>query len=160
MSYKLGGNARLYYGGTSTRSAWPGTGAAGGLSILRHVGDLKLNLDREKVDATTRDTPGFDTYFGGLVDANVSFQIKYDPSDAGYQALESNFFATNGATLQIACLDGDSATTGTKGLWMDAQVFKFEKGEPVKGLQTIDVEIAPALASGTSALGPSWVTVG
>lgn len=158
MAYKLGGNGRIYYGGTS-RTSWPTSGAASGLTILNRVGDVKLPLEKGEDDATTRDTPGWEASFATLIKGAVDFKLLYDSADAGYQALETNFFATSGATLALAILDGDKATVGTKGLWADFQVFKFEKGENVKGIQTVDVTIKPGLAPGTNTLGPAWVTV-
>ncbi len=160
-AFKLGGVAGFYYGPTNTRTAWPTSGAAANLNVIKHVGDLKLMMDKEKLDATTRDTAsgGWKAFVAALIDGGVEFKLNYDPTDTSYQALSANFFANDGRTFQCAILNGDKGTVGTEGLWIDAQVFKFEKGEPVNGLQTMDVAIAPALASGTSALPPSWITV-
>lgn len=161
MSFKLGGNAKFYYGGTS-RAAWPTSGAATGLTLLNRVGDVEIDAEKIELDSTTRDSNGFATSFAGLIKAPVSLKLVYDPADAGYAALEANFWSNSGASMAIAVLDGDKATVGTRGLWYDAQVFSWKKGESVEGLQTVDVTFKPVIntAAGTNAVSPEWVVVG
>jgi hypothetical protein len=159
MAYKLGGNGAIYYGGT-TRASWPTSGAAAGLAILNRVGDVKLNLEKGDEDSSTRDTTPYETSFAGFIKASIDFQLKYDSADAGYLAMEASYFSTNTATISLAILDGKTTAAGYKGLWADFQIFKFEKSEPVKGLQTVDVTVRPSLntSAGTNVLPPSWVT--
>jgi hypothetical protein len=163
MAYKLGGNAKIYYGHTN-RTSWPSSGASAEIDgLIYHVGDVKLGLDKADEDSTTRDTIGFETSFATLVKASVGFKILYDNADTSYQALRNNFFNSAGPTMAIAVLDGLDTAIGTEGLWSDMQVFKFEKGEPVKGLQSVDVELKPALNtnySGSNITPPQWIKVG
>lgn len=162
MAYKLGGLAKLYIGTAGTgRATWPtGTNTIPSLTLVGRVGDLKLNIEMAKLDATTRDTPGWVANYPGLNDATIDFQLKYDPADATYQTLRTMVFGTARNTIPLAILDGDKATSGTEGLWCDAMVFKFDKGEPVKDLQVVDVTMAPALASSSNAVSPQWIVAG
>lgn len=162
MSFKLGGNAKIYYGGT-TRVSWPTSGAAAGLTVLNRVGDVTIDSEKNDEDSTTRDTGGVETSFGGLIKVTVNAKLVYDPTDAGYQALEANYWSNNGQSIALAALDGPSTTVGTRGLWMDAQVLSWKKGEPVKGLQTVDVTFKPVINTnytGTNATNAEWIVVG
>jgi hypothetical protein len=162
MAYTLGGNAVLYYSATTQRATWATAVVSTGLNIVRHVGDLTLDVDKNEEDVTTRDTPGFETSMMTLIKAGVSFKVIKDTADASYLALRNNFFSSSGACIAMAVLDGPVATNGTEGLWSDFQVQKFTIGQTVKGVQTVEVTIKPALntAAGTNALGPQYVIVG
>lgn len=160
--YALGQNANLSFSTTTARASWPSSGAAASLVTLHHVGDVMVNFDKDEFDATTRDEPGFATKLMTLINASITIKLIKDTSDAGYIALRNNFFSNQGATIPIACMDENPATTGAEGLWADMQVKSFKRGEPVKEYQTMDVELVVSknTSLGTNALGAQYVVTG
>jgi hypothetical protein len=73
----------------------------------------------------------------------------YDTSDAGLLLIQKSFF-TN-ANLPLAVLDGAKATTGTRGIWADFMVTKFEKSENLAEAQMV----SGLAQAGYSSVGPS-----
>jgi hypothetical protein len=159
---KLGGQAAIYFSTGSVRTSWPTSGAAASLQLIKRVGDVTIGYEKGDEDSTTRDTNGFETSFAALIKAPINIKLIYDPTDSSYQALEANMFSMSGTTLCVACLDGPATTNGSRGLWADMEVFEWKKGEPVKGLQTVDVVLKPALNinAGTNLTNAQYVIVG
>jgi hypothetical protein len=109
MAHVLAEDAKLYYNaGTYGSPTW---------TEICNVKDLTLSLEKDEIDVTTRCSGGFKEYADGLLDANVTFNMLYDPADTAFAAIQSAFFAKT--AIEFAVMDGviPPAVTGdTNGL--------------------------------------------
>ena len=160
----LGLAAKLYRVPSTgaARVAWPGTGIASGALEITSVKDLSLSLQKEKGDTTTRGSGGFKTERGTLIGASATFSMLYDDADVHIIAFENAYFAPPGGTnrvVPLAILSGSN--TGSTGIWSDCEVFKFDKKEPLNGVQLVDVEVSPTdTGPGTNSRVTAFITVG
>lgn len=152
MSALLGLNAKLYT--ATSRATWGTLGTDGytheaaapaGLSVVDNVKDLSANIEVDSADVTTRGNNGWKASLSTLKDAEISFDMVYDPSDAQMLVFQKAFF-TN-ATLPVAVLDGLKSVVGTRGLWMDTNVSKFDKTENLSDAQMVSVSLKPAYST-------------
>lgn len=152
MSALLGLNAKLYT--ATTRATWGTLGAdgytheaaaPGGLTEVTNVKDLSATIEVDSADVTTRGNNGWKASLSTLKDAEISFDMVYDPTDAQMLLIQKAFF-TNG-NLAVAVLDGPKATSGTRGLWMDTNVSKFDKSENLTDAQMVSVSLKPAYST-------------
>lgn len=160
MSALLGKDAHCYY--ATSRATWGSLGTDGfthegaapaGLTELTNIKDLGMPINKDQADVTTRANNGWKATLPTLKDAEITFDMVYDTSDAGMVQLQKSFFTDS--NIAIAVLDGAKATVGTRGFWMDCQVTKFEKQEPLDGAQMVSVALKP----GYSAVAPEAVKV-
>lgn len=160
MGLVLGVNANLYYLTTGSRATWNATVTAGchvgaapsNLTEIAVIKDITIPIEKEEADVTTRVSQWKATK-GTLFNVSVDIPLLYDVANAGVIALQTAFLT--GASIAIALLDGDKATAGVYGLWADWEVTKFEKGEMLNDVQTVNVTIKPAY----SAVAPEYVKV-
>ena len=146
MSVKLGKDAKLYYcaagiGGTPT---W---------TLLSNVKNLKANLQKGEADVTTRANNGWKATVGTLKEGSVEFEMIYDPADAGFTAMETAYF--DNTVIGIAVMDGDIATSGSKGFWADCAVIDFSRDESLEEAIVVSVTMKPTY----SANAPRRVTI-
>lgn len=155
----------IIYFSSTTRASW-GTATSGiysaaaptGLTKIGGVIDVTAEMDKDEVDASTRDAPGWEQIVGSLRKGPLTVKCLHNFADAGQLKLWQSY-AQNGppAMAPICMLDGDKATTGSMGFWIDMEVLKASKGEPLRGIQTTDFMMKP---SAFSAVPPQIVTVG
>lgn len=136
-SYVLGYNAKLKYG----------VAGATATTEMSNVKDVTLNLSTAEADVTTRATNGWRATAATLKEASVEFEILYDPSDAGFTALQNAYF---GAT-PVALLVADAAGSG---LDADFVITAFTVNQNLEEAVTVSVTAKPT--SGTRA--PQWKT--
>ena len=149
---KLGMQAKMYRLGTGTRAAWPATGAPAELVELSNVTDVTLNMQKGEADVTTRANNGWKASVGTLKEGSVEMELVWDPTDAGFTALQTAFF--NDTPIALAILDGAAATVGTQGLWADFSVTNFTRSEPLNEAIKAKVTVKPTY----SAVPAAWVT--
>lgn len=147
MSVKLGHEAKLYYcaagiGGTPT---W---------TLVGNVRNLKLNASRSEADVSRRGGGGWKATVGTLLDASVDFDLVYDPADAAVQALESAFL-TSGSVLGLAVMSGPIDEAGSRGLWADCAILKFERDESLEQPLLVAVTAKPTYSANV----PEWKVV-
>jgi hypothetical protein len=161
MSVLLGKNAKLYRLTTGSRASWGSTNSEGftsgaapsNLSEVGNVRDLDMPMTKTLADITTRANNGWIAQVGTLKNGDVTFQMMYDSTDTHFVALWAAFI--NDSTVALAVLDGDKATTGTRGFWADFIVSTFGKTENLVEGQMVDVTLTP----GPSSVAPQIVVV-
>ena len=153
MGTLLGVDAKLYRLSTGTRTAWPGSGAHSDLDEVPNVRDLTLNISASEADVTTRGNGGWKATVSAIKDAELSFEMVWDPDDTDFVAMRDAFL--NNTVIALAVLDQASTTTGAQGIWADFRVTGFNKTENLEDAQRVSVTIKP----GYSAVAPEWVTV-
>jgi len=146
MGVKLGHEAKLYYcaagiGGTPTWTEVPG------------VRNLKLNNSRGEADVSTRGGGGWKATVGTLIDAVIDFDLVYDPDDAAVAAIEGAFFA--GTLLGLAAMSGPVAEAGSRGLWADCAILKFERDESLEQPLLVAVTAKPTYSANV----PQWKVI-
>ena len=145
MSVRYGLDAKLYYDVAGVaHNTW---------TEFDKAREVTLALEKGEIDVTTRANAGWEATAGKLKKASIEFQMPSDPADAGYLAFENCYHS--GAVIGIACMDGSIIVAGNKGLKADMKVLKFERAEPLDGVQMISVTLKPTY----SATAPSWYTV-
>ena len=143
MGYKLGGEGKLYY-------CLAGIGGTPAWTLIPNVRDLKLPFSKGEADVTTRANNGWRATVGTLKEAEVNFQMVYDPDDTGFSVVMDAYM--NNTTIGIAAMDGDLITPGSQGLWADCGVTKFEVSAGLEEALLVDITIKPTY----SANAPRW----
>jgi hypothetical protein len=147
MSVLLGKNAKLYRLTTGSRASWGTVNSSGfasgaapsNLDVVGNVRDLDMPMTKTLADVTTRDNDGWVAQVGTLKNGDVTFQMMYKPGDTNFMALWSAFLSD--AAVAMAVLDGDKATSGTRGFWADFVVSAFGKTENLVEGQQVDVTL-------------------
>ena len=146
MLVKLGYEAKLYYcaagiGGTPVWTEVPG------------VRNLKLATSRGEADVSTRGGGGWKATAPTLIDAGIDFDLVYDSDDAAVAAIEGAFFA--GTLLGLAAMSGPIDEAGSRGLWADCAITKFERDEGLEAALTVAVTAKPTYSANV----PVWKVV-
>lgn len=149
MSDKMGFEGKLYYNAAGTENPV----VPGNWTELTNVTDVTTSLEKAKADSTTRANNGWRTSKTGLKDANIEFEMVWDPEDAGFSVLQAAFMA--GDQVGIAALDGDIETAGIQGLVSAMEVITFSRSEALEDVMKASVTLAPA----RNAVAPYWHTV-
>lgn len=139
---KLGLECKLFYGTAGSQAA---------TELTKIKGDLNLNIEKGEADATTRDSNGWRITVGTLKEASIDFDLLAEPGDAGFEAIQSAFFA--GTPIAIFVTDGAGS-----GLDCDASITKFSRNEPFEDVVTYSVSLKPTIVSGSSGRAPQWIT--
>ena len=146
MGVKFGIDGKLYFatGGIGGTPAW---------SELSGVKNVTLNVQGKEVDVTTRANGGFAAADISLMDAAIEFEMPLDPTDTGYQALETAFFARS--LLGMAVMSGGITVAGSRGLWADCKITQFNREESLEDAMVVKVTAKPT----HSANAPQWKVV-
>lgn len=149
MAFVLAENAKLYYNtGTYAAPVW---------SEICNVKDLTLSLEKDEIDVTTRCSGGFKEYADGLLDANVTFNMLYDPADAAFTAIQTAFFAKT--SVEFAVMDGvlpPASGNSSSGLRATCMIKSFSRSESLGDALMTDVAIRPVTNDDAA---PEWYTV-
>ena len=143
MSIKLGHEAKLYYSAA-------GIGGTPVWTEVLGVRNLKLATSRGEADVSTRGGGGWKATAPTLIDAGIDFDLVHDPDDAAVEAIESAFFA--GTRLGLAVMSGPVAEAGSRGLWADCAITKFERDEGLDAALTVAVTAKPTYSANV----PQW----
>jgi len=142
-----GKNAKLYYisgGIPETTPTWV---------LLGAIKSVKAPLEKDEIDATTRDSGDFKRYIGGLKDVPVSIEMPYDNANTGFGVVQGAYFADT--VLGIALMDGDIETAGSQGLLADFIVTGFDIDQPLDGLVMVNISLKLA----DTEYAPNWETI-
>lgn len=118
-----------------------------------NVEDVKLSIDADEADATTRAGGGFGASEPAILNASVDFTSIWDHADTGQQLFVTAF--TGKTSMDLAVMDGASSGAGSQGLRALFKVFKMERGEPIKGLASVDFSVKPCYNPTNP---PTWAT--
>jgi hypothetical protein len=146
MSVRFGIDGKLYY-------STAGIGATPTWVELSGVKNVTLNVQGKEVDVTTRASGGFAAADISLMDAAVEFEMPLDPTDTGYIALETAFFARS--LVGMAVMSGGVAAAGSRGLWADCKITQFNREESLEDAMIVKVTAKPT----HSANPPQWKVV-
>ncbi len=123
MGFKLGLNAKAYYAAANLTAVYTGTAVSWvELTIIKNV---NLPLTKEQFDISTRGDGGWKASVGTLLSGDVSFDVRYDPADAGYLAMLTAALPPAGVQIAMAFMDGPIATTGSRGLVANFSMVDF-----------------------------------
>ena len=149
MAHVLAEDAKLYYNtGSYASPTW---------TEICGVKDLTLSLEKDEIDVTTRCSGGFKEFADGLLDANVTFNMLYDPADAAFTALQNAFFGKS--ALEFAVMDGalpPASGETSQGLRATCMVKSFSRSESLGDARMTDVAIRP-VANNDAA--PAWYSI-
>lgn len=137
MAYKLGLDAKIFHGTAGTRAA----------TEMKNVTDVTLNLETGEADITTRAAEGWRITAATLKEASVEFEMVWDTSDSGFNAIQQAFFGNKAIALFVS--DGDG-----NGLDADFVVSSFSRSEPLEEALKVSVTCKPTLVD----RAPQWAT--
>ncbi len=131
----LGMDAKAYYGVEDT--------AIGAMTLLTNVRDVTLSLSASEADVTTRANAGWRGTASALRDADVSFEMVWKTTDAGFDAIRDAFIATDVANrvLAMAFMDKLVATSGSQGVHANFSVTGFERAEALEDALIMSVTV-------------------
>ena len=137
MSKKIGLDCKLYYDET------PLSGGPNGASWteLDKARDVNLNLEAGEADITARDNDGWRAYAQSLKDGTVEFEMIWDPTDAGCEAIRDAFM--DGSTIAMAVMDGDLSVVWTEGFTANFEITGFSQAQPLEEGVTVSVTCRP-----------------
>lgn len=110
-------------------------------TLLANVRDATVNYGTIEADVTVKQS-GFTLTDVVRHDVSVEFEILEDPTDTGFQAIETAYQTK--AAIAILILNGPKATAGSKGIDADWKVTNFSQPQPNDGKLTRTVTIKPA----------------
>ena len=137
MAYKLGLDAKIFHGTAGTRAS----------TEMKNVTDVTLNLETGEADITTRAAEGWRITAATLKEASVEFEMVWDTSDSGFNAIQQAFFGNKAIALFVS--DGDG-----NGLDADFVVSSFSRSEPLEEALKVSVTCKPTLVD----RAPQWAT--
>ena len=137
MAFKLGLEAKLFIGAAGSTPS----------TELTNVKDVTLNLETGEADVTTRAARGWRVSAATLKEGSVEFEMVWDPTDTGFNQVQTAFFS-NGA---IALFVSDGAGNG---LDADFVVTSFSRSEPLEEALTVSVTCKPTYLTRE----PAWKT--
>jgi hypothetical protein len=145
MASKLGLDAKLYRNtGNYASPVW---------NEVPNVKDLSRDASKGRADVSTRGTGGYRAEKATLKELGMSFQMVYDPDDQDYTAFENAYY--DNTSLEVASVDGNIATNGTRGIRFTADVFEFGQDENLEEAIMVNVELGPTYAANA----PSRMTI-
>jgi len=136
VTVKYAIDAKLFY-------CAAGIGASPTWTELAIVKDVTLTMEKNEFDVSTRANGGWKAAAGGMKEASIEFEMLWDPSNAGFVAVESAFIANT--PIGIACMDG--AIAGGRGLWADMAVLGFTRNEKLEEGITATVKMKPTYSA-------------
>ncbi len=143
MPVTLGKSCKLYRGNAGAQAA----------TIVDNVRDLTLDLERDEIDASGRDSGDWEEVVSSLKKGAVSFTVKWKKADAGFIAIRDAWI--NGTALAFLIMDDLKTVPDAQGLDADFTVLKFQIKQELRDIVIVDVSIKPTPSTRT----PAWFTV-
>lgn len=141
----LGMNAKLYRNtGSYASPTWV---------EITNVRDLTLNLTKAEADLTTRANEGWRAMAGTLKEGSVEFEMIWDPTDDGFEAIKDAWFGDT--TIELAVMDKAIDESGAQGLRATMSVISFSRSEPLEEGMTVSVTVKPTYAENA----PEWLEI-
>jgi hypothetical protein len=152
MGHVLGMNAKIYYGdaeiGTPVDDA---AVLAVNWTVMGNARDVTLDLSTAEADITARDNDGWRATVATLKEGSVEFEMRWDPTNAGFTAIKTAYF-TN-VLISLLVLDGADDVAGNQGLAANFSITDFSRTEPLEDAIGVSVTAKPTSAQ-------YWYTVG
>jgi TP901-1 family phage major tail protein len=104
---------------------------------MGNVRDVTLTLEAGEADITTRANSGWRATAPTLRECTAEFEMVWKPGDAGFDAVKNAFLTS--ATLELAILDQDKATTGAQGPKGSFSITSFSRNEALEEAITVSV---------------------
>ena len=140
MALKLGFQGKLYYHATLiTSSTVPST-----WTLVDNAEDVTVSDAMREVDVETKLAAGVEEIEPSSLLAGLEFTMVYDPADTATAAMEVAYRART--AMAWGAFDATWAST-VKGLIFNGKITKFERQQPVKGVQKVAITIKPCFAS-------------
>lgn len=140
---QLGKNCKLYRGTAGTQAA----------TLVDNVRDLTLNLERDEIDASGRDSGDWEEVVSSLKKGEVSFTVKWKKADAGFIAFRSAWMA--GTAIALLIMDDLKTVPDSEGLDADFTVLKFSVKQELRDIVIVDLTVKPTPSTRT----PAWYVV-
>ena len=145
MGYVLGLNAKIYYGAANIATPVDDAAVeAVSWTVMGNVRDVTLDLSTAEADITARDNDGWRATVATLKEGSVEFEMRWDPSEAGFEAAKDAYF--NNTLLSLLVLDGDKDTSGSQGLAANFSITDFSRSEPLEDALSVSVTCKPTSA--------------
>lgn len=114
---------------------------------MPNVKDSGLPLEWSEESVAIKGNGGWNATEGVIKDAPIEFQMQHRKASGAYPADIQKMLDcwTSGELVDMLILDGPEDVAGSTGIRAWMRVLKFKRNEPVSGLMTIDVKIAPGL---------------
>jgi len=112
---------------------------------VENVKDLTLNLSTNEADVSTRESDAFVESAAVSLTGEVTFQMQLPAegtADVNIDAISDAYFART--TVRMIVLDGDIDVDGNEGIKSDFTITNFSKGQPLEGVQLIDITMKPS----------------
>lgn len=106
--------------------------------------DVNISLGKGENEANARDVD-WEQFLPGLKTMEVTFDVRSEPTHTAWTTLRDAFI--DDTELDIAVMDGDIATSGSKGYRAPMQCFGFQEAQPLEGTQTNSVTLKPMPSS-------------
>jgi len=110
-----------------------GVGGGGTWTELKNMQDNKLDLTSDEADVTVRGSGGWKATAAAIKDASVSFDMIWDPTNAGFTAIKDAYF--NNTVIGLQILDKAAG----EGLEADFVITNFSRNEPVNDVLKVSV---------------------
>ena len=154
MAVINGKDCKLYYLPSGTREAWPATLDPDNIVEITNVKDIEMATPvSASVDSTTRASGDFDTEEPIGIKLSITGEMPWDTTDTAFAAFLDAY--QGNPVIPVACLDGDSTTAGTEGVWADMKLHNFNRSEPLRGEAVASFELRPCRSS----VPAEWVLV-
>jgi len=142
-NYKLGMNAKLYYGDCEDVLA--------DLLEAANVKEVSLSLSANEVDITTRDNDGWVATAKSTRVLELTFKVQLNAgANVVADAMRDNFLGDD--LMEFCALTGDKDTNDSEGPKFTGSVFSLTRNEGSEEAITYDITVKP---SGTV----TWVEV-
>jgi len=125
--------------------------------LLDIVEDCSVNRKKNTASVKNR-SKAVEGKLGGLRVESIELTLTHEPGNALYQALLSNFEATNNAYIGVLAMDGPIPASGddSVGMQMDVIVTEFSQTQGLEDSSARKVVLEP---SAKSTFAPAEVTV-
>lgn len=145
MAHTIGLDAKMYYDASGV--------GIGSWTELTNCRDVRLPMSKSEADVTTRANSGWRATAGVLKEATIEWDMVYDPSEAGFTAIQTAFL--NDTIIGLAVMDGNIVTPGVEGFQANCEIIGFEIDQSLE--EAIKVNVIAKVAYSSTA--PSWVTI-
>lgn len=113
--------------------AYRGTVGATAATEMKNVMDLDWDDSMGSYEKTTRADGGTKSFRPGLREHKLTFSMVRNFLDADYAAIRAAYVGRTGIAIKI------TDPTGADGIDADWNVDAMKKGEPIDGVDTVDV---------------------
>lgn len=137
MAKKIGLDCVAYlHAGALTTTTWSDTG----WSVIEHVKDVTLGLEKGETDLSDRANDGWESIRGTIKRGSIDISMTWDDTDTDLDAFRDGFL--NDTDVAVALLSDSLANDG-QGLFSNFQVLKFERTESLEEGVMANITIKP-----------------